>query len=261
MNSMSHRLNAPSRSRMEGRICLIVGGTSGIGRSVAEQMAREGADAVIVAGRRQYLGEEVVACCRKHGAVAEFIAADAACDADVRALHAAISERFGRLDVAFNNAGKQERPRPLHEQGDATFTDVINGNVRSVFLCLKYQAEMMMDGGGTIVLNASVSGVRNAIPGISLYAASKAAVISMTRSAAMEYAPHGIRINAIAPGRVKTNMLISSGADVEAMGRGLPLGRTGRPEEAAEVVTWLASGDSSYVVGHILNADGGFLAS
>ena len=215
---------------MHGRICLVVGGTSGIGRSVAEQMAREGAAAVIVAGRRQHLGEEVAHYCRLHGAMADFIAADAARDPDVRSLHAAIAEQYGRLDVAFNNAGIQERPRPLHEQGDAIFSDVINGNVRSVFLCLKYQAKMMMGGGGTIVVNASVSGVRNSIPGI-------------------------------APGRVKTDMLISSGADVEAMGRSLPLGRPGRPEEAAEVVMWLASRESSYVVGHILNADGGFLAS
>lgn len=169
-------------------------------------------------------------------------------------------EKFGRVDIAFNNAGMQERRAPLAEQTLNVFDDVFQTTVRALFDAMKAPlAQMLKQGEGTIINNASVSGVRNPNPGLSVYSASKAAVISLTRSAAMEYAPAGIRINAISPGRVETQMMLSSGiADMEAI-RALPLRRMGKPEEVAEAVVWLPSPAASFVVGHNLCADGGFL--
>jgi NAD(P)-dependent dehydrogenase (short-subunit alcohol dehydrogenase family) len=128
---------------------------------------------------------------------------------------------------------------------------------------MRYQIRAMMEqGGGTIINNASVSGIRNPNPGLSLYSASKAAVIAMTRSAALEYGPSGIRINGVSPGRVETDMMLNSGiADMKLVAAGLPLRRLGQPSEIANAVVWLASDEASFVTGHILNADGGFLAS
>ncbi len=149
----------------------------------------------------------------------------------------------GRLDVAFNNAGFQERRAPLEEQGTDIYDSVFDTNVRALFLCLRHQLPAMLaQGRGSIVVNASVSGVRNPNPGFSLYSASKAAAISLTRSAAMENAPRGIRINAIAPGRVVTDMMLRAGVgDVATVSAGLPLRRMGSPEEVAEAVVWLSS--------------------
>lgn len=254
-----------SRGRMHGLVCLVTGGGSGIGKATALKMASEGAAAVVIAGRRSEEGEAVAEACRAAGARGLFLYADVAKEDDARHLIAAVVERFGRLDVAFNNAGHQERPRPLEQQDVDVFDAVFDTNVRSVFLALKHQIPVMMaQGGGRIVINASVSGIRNPNPGFALYSASKAAVISLMRSAAMSYGPSGVRINAVAPGRVVTDMMMKATAGVgsmEAVAAGLPLRRMGQPEDVAEAVVWLASDQSSYVVGHVLAADGGFLAT
>lgn len=250
------------RKRMTDLVCLVTGGGSGIGRATALQMAAEGAAAVIIAGRRREQGEAVAGECRDAGAEALFVQTDVTREAEVARLVEATVSRFGGLDVVFNNAGHQERRAPLVEQTDDIFTAVFDGNVRSVFHCLRHQLPAMEAKGGRIVVNASVSGVRNPNPGFSLYSASKAAVVSLTRSAALEWAPRGVRINAVAPGRVITDMMMSAGVgDAATVGAGLPLRRMGRPEEVAEAVVWLASDESSYVVGHVLAADGGFLCS
>ena len=207
--------------------------------------------------------EATAAECRALGAQALAVRTDVTREEDVERLIDAALERFGRLDIAFNNAGFQERRAPLEGQHNAVYDEVFDSNVRSVFLCLRHQLQAMYARGeGRIVVNASVSGVRNPNPGFSLYSASKAAVISLVRSAAMEAAPRGVRINAIAPGRVVTDMMLRSGVgDMASVAAGLPLKRMGKPEEVAEAVVWLASDASSYVVGHVLAADGGFLAS
>jgi NAD(P)-dependent dehydrogenase (short-subunit alcohol dehydrogenase family) len=253
------------RGKLAGDVCLVTGGGSGIGRAAALRMAAEGASAIVVAGRRAEVGEAAAAACRAAGAEALFVPADVTDEADVARLVRTTVERFGRLDVAFNNAGHQERRQPLEEQTAQTFDAVFDTNVRAVFLCLKHQlAVMLAQGGGRIVVNASVSGVRNPNPGFALYSASKAAVISLTRSAAMECAPRGVRINAVAPGRVVTDMMVTAAGGtggLDAVAAGLPLRRMGRPEEVAEAVVWLASPESAYVVGHVLAADGGFLAA
>jgi NAD(P)-dependent dehydrogenase (short-subunit alcohol dehydrogenase family) len=249
--------------RMRGKVCLVTGGGSGIGRAAALKMAGEGAMAVLIAGRREAEIEATAAACQALGAQALAVRADVTREEDVGRLVDAAVERYGGLDVAFNNAGFQERRAPLEGQHNAVYDEVFDSNVRSVFLCLRHQLrEMYASGEGRIVVNASVSGVRNPNPGLSLYSASKAAVISLVRSAAMEAAPRGVRINAIAPGRVVTDMMLRSGVgDMASVAAGLPLKRMGKPEEVAEAVVWLASDASSYVVGHVLAADGGFLAS
>jgi NAD(P)-dependent dehydrogenase (short-subunit alcohol dehydrogenase family) len=249
--------------RMQGKVCLVTGGGSGIGRAAALKMAEEGAAAILVAGRREAEIEKVAAECRTQGSQALAIRTDVTREDDVARLVKTAVECYGGLDVAFNNAGFQERRAPVEEQGNAVYDQVFDSNVRSVFLCLRHQLPVMFARGeGGIVVNASVSGVRNSNPGFSLYSASKAAVISLVRSAAMEAAPRGVRINAIAPGRVVTDMMLRSGVgDMSSVAGGLPLRRMGRPEEVAEAVVWLLSGAASYVVGHVLAADGGFLAS
>jgi NAD(P)-dependent dehydrogenase (short-subunit alcohol dehydrogenase family) len=251
------------RDRMAGRVCLITGGGSGIGRATALQMAQEGATAVVIACRRVVEGQSTVDECARLGAQALFVQTDVTREAEVADLVRTIVDRFGGLDVAFNNAGFQERRAPLELQTNEAYDTVFNANLRSVFLCLKHQIPAMeLLGGGRIVLNASVSGMRNPNPGLALYSASKAAVISLMRSAAMECAPRGIRINAVAPGRVVTDMMLASGiADMSAVAAGLPLRRMGQPDEVAEAVVWLASDDAGYIVGHVLAADGGFSAS
>jgi NAD(P)-dependent dehydrogenase (short-subunit alcohol dehydrogenase family) len=189
--------------------------------------------------------------------------ADVTREDDVERLVRTAVERHGRLDAAFNNAGFQERRAPLEEQGSAVYDEVFDTNVRSIFLCLRHQLPVMFARkAGRIVVNTSVSGLRNPNAGLSLYSASKAATISLMRSAAMEAAPRGVGINAIAPGRVVTDMMLRSGiADMSSVAAGLPLRRMGKPEEVAEAVVWLLSDAASYVVGHVLAADGGFLAS
>lgn len=248
---------------MAGRVGLVTGGGSGIGRATALLMAREGAAAVVVAGRRQQEGEAVAAECRAAGAQALFVQTDVTQEDQVAQLVQTAVARFGRLDVAFNNAGYQERRAPIDQQDSSVYDTVFNANVRSIFLCLKHQVPVMAaQGDGRIVINASVSGLRNPNPGLALYSASKAAVISLVRSAAMECAPRGVRINAVAPGRVVTDMMLASGiADMSAVAAGLPLRRMGQPEEVAEAVLWLSSDEASFVVGHVLATDGGFMAS
>jgi len=253
----------PSADRMAGKVCLVTGGGSGIGRAAALKMAEEGASAMVIAGRRESELEATAAACRDFGSQAVAVRTDVTLEDEVERLVKVALDRFGRLDAAFNNAGVQERRAPLEQQDRAVYDDVFDGNVRSVFYCLRYQLPAMFARGqGRIVVNASVSGVRNPNPGLSLYAASKAAVISLVRSAALEAAPRGVSVNAVAPGRVVTDMMLRSGVgDMASVAAGLPLRRMGKPEEVAEAVVWLLSDAASYVVGHVLATDGGFLAS
>jgi NAD(P)-dependent dehydrogenase (short-subunit alcohol dehydrogenase family) len=249
---------------MEGfkdKVVLVTGGATGIGRASALAFGRRGAT-VVIAGRRRTEGDKALAALSDIGAAARFIATDVAQPDELANLHETILADHGRLDVAFNNAGYQEPRAPLRDQNSALYDRVFDTNVRSVYLSLQHQVRIMArQGKGVIVLNASVSGMRNPNPGLALYSASKAAVISLTRSAAMEYAEQGVRINAVAPGRVVTDMMLASKImDMGAVAAGLPLRRLGQPEEVAEAVVWLASDAASFVVGHVLCADGGFMA-
>jgi NAD(P)-dependent dehydrogenase (short-subunit alcohol dehydrogenase family) len=255
----AHRTNSAS---LANKTVLITGATSGIGQATALAFARRGANVAII-GRDIARGRRAIAACEVTGARASFIEADVTVPAQLRDAIARTCDHFGGLDVAFNNAGIQERRAPLAEQPDDVFDAVFGANVRAVFQAMKAEiTAMLAGGGGAIINNASVSGVRNPNSGLALYSASKAAVVSLTRSAALEYASHRIRINAVSPGRIETPMMMASGiADMSAVAAGLPVRRMGKPEEVAEAVVWLASDAASFVIGHNLCVDGGFLAS
>ncbi len=241
---------------------LVTGGTSGIGRATALAFAEAGAT-VVFSGRSETRGAEVVAAGDGLPGSLSFIAADLTEDESSENLIEEATARLGGLDIAFNNAGFQERRAPLAEQSLETYDRVFDTNLRAVFLAMQAEIGVMLaGGGGVIVNNGSVSGVRNPNTGLALYCASKAALLSLTRSAAMEYAEQAIRINAVSPGRVETPMMMAAGVgDRAAVAATLPAKRLGTPEEVAAAVLWLASEEASFVFGHNLCIDGGFLAA
>jgi NAD(P)-dependent dehydrogenase (short-subunit alcohol dehydrogenase family) len=218
-------------SGLDDRVALVTGGGSGIGRAAAIALGRAGAR-VVVSGRRVPEGEETAALIEAAGGRATFVRADLADPGEIEALFEAARRRVGPVTIAFNNAGVQEPRTPLAGLDSGLYDHVFGVNVRAVLLCMQHEIRHMLEaGGGVIVNNASVSGARNPNPGLALYSASKAAVISLTRSAAMEYGPRNIRVNAVSPGRVRTAMMLASGiADMSEVARALPLGRLGRPE-------------------------------
>jgi NAD(P)-dependent dehydrogenase (short-subunit alcohol dehydrogenase family) len=246
------------------KVALITGGSAGIGRATAIAFAREGAK-VVVASRRIKEGEETVQLVKKAGSDGFFIKTDVAKAADVRAMVEKTIATYGRLDYAFNNAGViEEKPGPLVEQSEETFGRIMDINVKGVWLSMKYEIpEMLKRGGGAIVNMSSVAGVVG-FPGLGIYIASKHAVIGLTKSAAVEYSKLGVRINAVNPAAIETEMLGHVAGDnpeaLAQMAAGHPIGRIGRPEEVAEAVIWLCSDKASFVTGHSLLVDGGYTA-
>ncbi|WP_372088944.1 glucose 1-dehydrogenase [Tistrella mobilis] len=242
-------------------VVLVSGATSGIGRATALAFARQGAR-LMLGGRDAARGEAVVAACRAEGAEAAFLAGDLAEAGTATALVDAAIACWGRLDIAFNNAGWQEPQGSLVDRDLAVLDRVFAINLRSVAEAMQAQIRVMRrTGGGVIVNDASVSGVRNPYPGFAIYAASKAALLSLTRSLAIEHAPEGIRINAVSPGRIETPMMAGAGvADFATIAASLPARRMGRPEDVAAAVLWLASDATGFVIGQNLCVDGGFLA-
>ncbi|HVS26028.1 MAG TPA: SDR family oxidoreductase [Burkholderiales bacterium] len=247
-----------------GKVAIVTGGSSGIGRATAIAFAREGAK-VVVASRRIKEGEETVQLLKKAGNDGFFIKTDVAKTADVRAMVEKTVATYGRLDYAFNNAGVIEQtPGPIVEQTEETFGRIMDINVKGVWLSMKYEIpEMLKRGGGAIVNMSSVAGLVG-IAGIGIYTASKHAVVGLTKAAALEYSKSGIRINAVNPAAIETEMLThvvgdnpEANAQMAAMH---PIGRTGKPEEIANAVVWLCSDQASFVTGHAFPVDGGFTA-
>jgi NAD(P)-dependent dehydrogenase (short-subunit alcohol dehydrogenase family) len=247
---------------MSAPVVLITGALTGIGRATALAFAREGAH-VVVSGRRDEAGQALAAELRELGAQAEYIRADVRREDDVRGLVDQTVARFGRLDVAVNNAGTEGQPGPLTEQSAETYAATFDTNVLGTVLSLKHEFRVMQaQGHGSIVNLSSLLGQR-AVPGASLYAASKHAVEGLTKAAALEAASFGVRVNAVAPGPVETGMLnrFTGSADRKAgMIAGIPLQRAGVPEEIAQAIVFLASDKASFITGQILGADGGKLA-
>ncbi len=249
----------------EDKVALVTGGGSGIGRASALAFAQAGAK-VVVSGRREKEAFETVALIQKAGGQGLFVRADVAQEAEVEQLVARTLSHYGRLDAAFNNAGIEgEVGKQTHEQSLANYRTVMDTNVLGVLLAMKHEiAAMLKNGGGAIVNNASV-GALVGFPGASVYVASKHAVLGLTRTAALEYAKQGVRVNAVSPGAIETAMLHrftgGPGTDFFNQLRGLhPIGRLGRPEEIAEAVLWLCSDKASFVTGLSLTADGGLTA-
>jgi NAD(P)-dependent dehydrogenase (short-subunit alcohol dehydrogenase family) len=247
---------------LQDKIALVTGGTSGIGRATAIAYAKAGAK-VVVSGRREKEGLETVELIRKAGGEGTFVQADVSVPTDIEKLIAKTVETYGRLDIAFNNAGTEGRVRaPLADQDDDDFDQIWSVNVKGVYLSMKHEIPAMLkNGGGVIVNNASIAGVIG-FPTAATYVASKHAVIGLTKHAALEYAQQGIRANAVAPGAIETGMLDRFAEDVprEMMVSLHPMGRLGKADEIADPVVWLSSPQSAFVTGQTVAVDGGFTA-
>jgi NAD(P)-dependent dehydrogenase (short-subunit alcohol dehydrogenase family) len=248
---------------MNTPVVLITGALTGIGRATALAFAKDGAS-VVVSGRNQDAGQALAAELRKLGAEAEFVQADVRHEDDVRSLVDQTVKQFGRLDVAVNNAGTEGRPGPVTEQTAQTYAATFETNVLGTMLSMKHELRVMQpQGNGSIINLSSTMGQRGA-PGASLYTASKHAVEGLTKAAALEGAAFGVRVNAVAPGPIDTELLnrFTGNAEQKAgLIAGVPLKRAGKPDEIAQAITYLASDKASFVTGQILGVNGGKTAS
>jgi len=242
------------------KVGIVTGGGTGIGRATALAMARAGAS-LVIGNRRANLGEEVVRAIEEAGGRAVFQVTDVSKPEDAKALVDRAVSEFGRLDLAFNNAGTDGEQVPLHEQDIDKASFLFDVNIKGVFYCMKYEIEeMLRTGGGSIVNTSSIFGL-NGYPGWSLYSATKHAVTGLTKSAALDYAQRGIRVNAVGPGPVETPLLErGTGGDPHSYASFVPMGRICQPEEIADPVVWLFSDEACYVTGHTFPVDGGVCA-
>lgn len=245
---------------LANKVVIVTGGGTGIGRAAALAMAKAGAS-VVIGNRSATAGEEVVLTIERAGGIALFQATDVTKPEDVQALVQRTVTEFGRVDLAFNNAGADGEQMALHEQDIDKASLLFDVNIKGVFYCMKYEIEQMLKtGGGSIVNTSSIFGL-NGYPGWSLYSATKHAVTGMTKSAALDYAQQGIRVNAIAPGPVETPLLAKgTGGDPHSYASFVPMGRIGQPEDIAHPVVWLLSDEAKYVTGHTFPIDGGVCA-
>jgi NAD(P)-dependent dehydrogenase (short-subunit alcohol dehydrogenase family) len=249
-------------SSFEGKVVLITGGTAGIGRATAVAFAEERAN-VVIAGRRDAEGAESVALVEKAGGKGLFVRTDVTREEEIAALVGRTLERFGRLDFAFNNAGiGGEAGAGIANTGEV-FDRIFDTNVRSVFFGMKHQIPaILQSGGGAIVNNASVLGLRPSA-GSPIYSASKFAVVSLTKSVALEFATKGLRANAVCPAIVETDLteqLRENDLSTGALLAKHPIGRFGRPEEVASAVLYLCSPGAAFITGVALPIDGGWAA-
>ena len=243
-----------------GKVALVTGAASGMGLATAIAFAEAGAS-VVLADVREELVKAETQKLKAAGHRVLALQCDVSNDAQVEQMVAQTVAEFGRLDAAFNNAGVMARIIPTAESTRDEWDRVININLRGVWCCLKYELQQMQkQGSGAIVNNASI-GAQTGNPGISSYIASKHGVVGLTRTAALEYVKQGIRVNAINPGLIDTQIARDVVAGDEKaysqLEQGVPIGRAGRPEEIAATVLWLCSPGASYIVGHALTVDGG----
>ncbi len=243
-----------------GKVALVTGGGSGIGRQACLVFCREGAQ-VVVSDVTVEGGEETLSLIKQAGGEAAFIKADVAQAAEVEALVAKTVEAYGRLDCAYNNAGIAGRTARVAEDTEENWERILSINLKGVWLCLKYEiAHMLKQGGGAIVNTASGAGLIG-VRRTGAYVASKHGVVGLTKTAALEYAKANIRVNAVCPGPIDTPMLRGASERViDAMAAAQPNGRLGQPQEIAEAVVWLCSDAASFVTGHPMPVDGGYVA-
>ncbi len=245
-----------------GKVVLVTGGTSGIGRETAIQFSKAGAN-VVLAGRRREQGEAVAAEIND-GGDAHFVQTDVTQEDQVRRLVDETVERYGRLDIAFNNAGI-EHGGPVTEFTEEDYRKVFNVNVLGVFLSQKYEIPAMLKSGGGVIINTSSILGRIAMPGAAVYNASKHAVEGITKTTALELAEKGIRVNSVTPGAIATDMIDRFAGEEGTEGRRQlasqhPMGRLGEAKEIAAAVLYLASDSASFTTGISLPVDGGYLA-
>jgi len=243
-------------------VVLITGALTGIGRATAVAYARQGAN-LIVSGRHDDAGADLAKELNNLGAEAEFVRADVRHDQDVASLIDRTLERFGRLDVAFNNAGTEGTPGPVTGITADSYAATFDTNVLGTLLSIKHEFRAMKPQGGGAIINVSSTYGLIGFPDSALYVGSKHAVIGITKAAALEGAPHGIRVNVIAPGFTRTAMyerVTGSDAVRDAVNSVLPLHRAGTPEEIAEAVLYAGSDKASYLTGQTITLDGGLMA-
>jgi NAD(P)-dependent dehydrogenase (short-subunit alcohol dehydrogenase family) len=249
---------------LDNKVALITGAAFGIGKATAMAFAREGARVVlsdINAQEGEKVAQEIV---KIFDRPALFVKCDVSKSSEVEKLCQSAVHQFGRIDFAFNNAGIEGQQGLTPECTEENWDKVINTNLKSVWLCMKYQIPIMLkNGGGAIVNCASIAGVVG-FPGVPAYTASKHGILGLTKTAALEYAKQGIRVNAVCPGVIQTPMIDrfthGDSKAAEQMAMGEPVGRLGKPEEIAEAVLWLCSDRASFVTGHPLVVDGGWVA-
>jgi NAD(P)-dependent dehydrogenase (short-subunit alcohol dehydrogenase family) len=247
---------------MKNKVILITGALTGIGRATAIAFAREGAH-VVVCGRHDDAGNALVTELRAFGAEAEYIRADVRHEDDVRGLVDRTVKRFGRLDVAVNNAGTEGKPGPVTEQTAESYASTFDTNVLGTLLSLKHELRVMLPQRQGSIVNVSSTFGRAGGPGASVYVASKHAVEGLTKAAALEVAGSGVRVNVVAPGPIETGMLNRFTGDEEkkaALVSRVPLRRAGLPEEIAQTIVFLASEKASFITGVSIAVDGGKLA-
>ena len=248
---------------IKGKVALVTGGSSGIGRAASEIFGREGAK-VVIASRNAAKAEEVVRGITDSGGEAVFMKTDVTVPEDVRSLVSQIVKKYGRLDIAFNNAGIAGKLDATADCTEADWDISMNVNLRSVFLCMKYELkQMLMQGAGSIVNTASAAGLV-ALPGAVAYNVAKWGTVGLTKTAAIDYVKKNIRVNCVCPSFVKTPITDALAVDypemIKAMFPYQPIGRLGLPEEIGQAVVWLASEDASFVTGAAFSVDGGYVA-
>ena len=247
---------------MNAPVVLITGALTGIGRATALAFAKEGAR-IVIAGRRDEAGQNLVAELRRLDAEAEYVNADVRHEDDVRNLVDKTVARFGRLDVAVNAAGTEGKPGPVTEQSAESYAATFDTNVLGTLLSMKHELRVMLPKGSGSIVNVSSAYGSVGAPGASVYAASKHAVEGMTKSAALEVAGTGVRVNVVAPGATDTGMLTrftNTDETKAALVSTVPVKRLATPEEIAHVIVFVASANASYMTGASIPVDGGMLA-
>jgi NAD(P)-dependent dehydrogenase (short-subunit alcohol dehydrogenase family) len=252
--------NLISALRLKDRIALVTGGGSGIGRAAALSFARNGCK-VVVAGRRKAEIDATVRLINENGGEGFAFPTDVSVAESVRVLVSETIDRYGHLDVAFNNAGTEGRFAPITELTETDFNSVIDTNLKGVWLLVKYEIEAMVSHGtGGSIVNTSSFLAEGAIAGSSVYSASKGALIAMIRAVALEYGPQNIRINNVLPGAIHTPMFDRLGGPdaLVALAAFTPLRRIGSPEDVGDVAVWLSTDEARFVTGQSILVDGGF---